>query len=208
VSTAITCAAPATPCALHGAQPDRAEPEHCDDVAGRDPRADGRVVTGRHHVACEQRDVVGQAIGHRTQRQVGVRDERHVGLRAVEVAHRLAMAERTREVAAVVVGLAAEVAQAACRMERAQDAVAGLDVRDAVADRLDDADVLVADRRAGVHRVAPVVDVQVRTADAGCGDADDRVVGGYELGLGHVVEADLLGPLECHRSHRARNLKI
>ena len=56
------------------------------------PPRDG-VVAGAHDVAGEQRDVVAHPLGHPAQRQVGVGDEHLLGLRALEFAERLAVAE-------------------------------------------------------------------------------------------------------------------
>jgi hypothetical protein len=77
----------------------------------------------------------------------------------------------------VEVAVAAEVTRAAGDLEAAEHLVADGDAGHSVADGLDRADVLVADREPGLDLHAPVEDVQVRTADAGGLDADDRIVG-------------------------------
>ena len=88
-------------------------------------------------------------------------------------------------------------------MEGAEHAVAGRDPRDGVAYRLDRADELVADREAGFDRDAAVVDVQVRAADAGGLDADDRVVGRGELGVRALLDRDATRLLEGDGEHEA-----
>ena len=81
------------------------------------------------------------------------------------------------------------------------NAVAGLDAGDLVA-RLDDgADELVADREPGLHLHAPVIDVEVRAADAAGLDRDHRVVAGLELRLRPFVDLHFVGGLEGDCSH-------
>ena len=103
VSIAITFAAPAALRRLDRAEPDRAEPEHRRRVARPDARLVDRVPAGAHHVAGEQRGVVGHALGHAAQREVRVRDQHLLGLRALERAERLAVAEDPPLVALVEV---------------------------------------------------------------------------------------------------------
>jgi hypothetical protein len=55
-------------------------------------RVDG-VKAGAHHVAREQRGVAAHALRHAPQHEVGARDERHLGLCALQRAERGAMAE-------------------------------------------------------------------------------------------------------------------
>jgi hypothetical protein len=68
---------------LHGAEPYRPEAENRDQVAGAHAGRGNRVVAGAHHVAREQRDLVGHALRHPPECQVRRRDERLVGLRAL-----------------------------------------------------------------------------------------------------------------------------
>ena len=118
-----------------------------------------------------------------------MRHEHLLGLRALERAERLAVAEDARLVALVVVAAAAEEAGAAggagssrARGRRRPRSVTASPAAITVADEL------VADHEAGLDLDAPVVDVQVRPADAGRLDAHDRVVGRAELGLGALLD--------------------
>ena len=66
---------------------------------------------------------------------------------------------------------------------------------------IDRPDELVADREAALDRDAAVVDVQVGSADAGRLHADDRVVGGAQLGVRALLDRDLAGSLEGDGMH-------
>ena len=189
---------------LDGAQADRAEAEHGHGVAGPHAGLVDRVPAGAHHVAGEQGGVVGHALGHAPQGQVGVRDEHLVGLGALERAERLAVAEHAALVALVEVAAAAEEALAAGRAVAAQHAVALGHLGHAVARRDHRAHELVAEREAGLDLHAPVVDVQVRAADAGGLHPHHRVVALEQLRLGPLLEPDLARCLECDRLHRPR----
>src|SRR6202035_1467321 len=97
----------------------------------------------------------------------------------------------------------AEETRPARRVKATEDAVAGLDaryVRPGVEHR---ADKLVADRESGLDLHAPVVDVEVRAADARRLDPDDRVAGVLECRLGPIVDPNLAGGLEGDGSHRS-----
>ena len=87
---------------LHRAQADRAEPEHRDAVARADLAVGDRVISGTHHVAGEQGDLVADAFGDPAQRQVRVGHERLLGLRSLERTERRTVAERALVVALVV----------------------------------------------------------------------------------------------------------
>ena len=115
LSMAITFAAPAALAAWTAQRPTGPEAEHGRGVAGPQPGLVDRVPAGAHHVAGEQRDVVGHALGHAPQREVRVRDEHLLGLGALERAERLAVAEHAPLVALVEVAAAAEEALAAGR---------------------------------------------------------------------------------------------
>ena len=121
--------------------------------------------------------------GTRRSVRFGVRHEHLLGLRALERAERLAVAEHAALVALVEVAAAAEEALAAGRAVAAEHAVALGHLGHAVAGRDDRAHELVPEREAGLDRHAAVVDVQVRAADAGGLDAHDGVVALEQLGL-------------------------
>ncbi len=188
---------------LDGAQPDRAEAEDGDTVAGAHAALEHGVVAGAHHVAGEQRHLVGDTFGHPAQREVGHRHERLVGLRALEVSEQLAVAEHPRAVALVVGAPQAEEARAAGGLEAAEHAIAHGDAGHVLTGGDDGADELVPDRKAGLDLHPPVVDVEIRATDAARLDADDGVIAGAQLGFGLLLDADELRALDRHGSHGA-----
>ncbi len=203
MSIAITRAAPASTAHCTAHRPDGTEAQDGDHVTRGDAAVDDRVVAGAHDVAGEQRDVVGEALRDAPQREVRERDERQLGLRALQVAEAAAVAERARVLALVEQRAPAEPARAARDLEAAEDAVADRDARDRVAGGDDLADELVADREALLDPHAPVVDVQVGPADPAGEDADDRVVRRDQLGIGLLDQLDVLGTLEGDGLHAA-----
>ena len=94
VSIANTGPAPAASATCTAHSPTGPSPSTATLSPGLDAALGDRVVAGAHHVAGEQRDVVGDALGHLAQRQVGHRHERLLGLRALQRAEQLAVAER------------------------------------------------------------------------------------------------------------------
>ena len=101
------------------------------------------------------------------------------------------------------VGLA-HAALAAAEPGPADDRVAGLPPGDAVADRGDGADPLVAVPAAG-HAPALEHHVQVAAADAAQLDRHEHVVGA-DLGHRHLLHLDLPGGLVHRGRHRLRNV--
>ena len=110
------------------------------------------------------------------------------------------MAEHPRLVALLVDPAAAEEARAARGVEGAEHAVAHVQPH-RVALRHDGADVLVADDEPGLDLDPPVVDVEVRPADAGRIDLHHRVVGCDRLGIGALLERHAAWLLEGHGEH-------
>ena len=191
---------------LDGAEADRAEPDHGGAVARADARLIDGVPAGAHHVAREQRDVVAHALRDAPQRQVRVRHEHLLGLRALKRAECLAMAEDAPVVALVEVAAAAEEAVAAGRAVAAQHPVALGHLGDRLARRHDRAHELVAEREAGLDHHAAVVDVQVRAAHAGRLDPHHGVVALEQLGLWALLDPHLAGRLEGHGLHQPGTL--
>ena len=188
---------------LDRTESDRPETEYRDRRAGDDAGLDHRVVTGPHHIAGEQRDVVGHPGRDPAQGQVGVWNEEQLCLSSLKSAERRAVAEHTAVVAFVEIAACAEEAIAAGGAVGAENAVALGHRADTLAGRDHRADVLVSDREPLLDRDPAVVDVEVGAADSARLDPDDRVAGGVELRLGDVVDPDLAGRLEGHRSHAA-----
>ena len=187
---------------LHGAEADRAQPEHGDRVAGAHPRVDDRVVAGAHHVAGEERHLVGHPLRHPPQGEVRPRHEQLLGLGALQVAEMGAVAEGAPPLAAVVVAPQAGRAGRAGGVEAAEHAVALGDALDVGSGGEHRADELVPDREAGLDRHPPVVDVQVGAADPARLDPNQRVVGRGDLRIGLLLDPDLTGGLEGDGAHR------
>ena len=91
--------------------------------------------------------------------------------------------------------------------ERADDEVADLDVLDLGADLLDDADVLVPHRLV-VGGLDAAVGPQVRPADAGRGQPDDRVGGLDDLRILALLHPDVAGRVHHYSTHRVFSLVV
>ena len=184
----------------HAAQSDGAVADDGHGVAGLHPGGDRAVVAGAEHV--------GQRQQRRHERRV--RGDRQLDQRALgqRHPHRLALAgvhAGRAPSAAVAAGdlqaRRAEVAGVVRPHERRHHQVAGSEAGDLRADLLDDADELVAHPAAllvGGHRL---VRPQVAAADARGGDADDRVGGLVQHGVGHVLDAHVAGLVHHGCSH-------
>ncbi len=134
------------------------------------------MVARAHHVAGEQGHLVTHLVRDPSQREVGVGDERQLGLGALQRAHVRSVAERPLGVALVIGAAQAEEAGAAGGVKAAQDPVSGRRARYLVAHRHDRAHELVAEREAGLDLDPPVGDVEIRAAHAAGLDPDDRRV--------------------------------
>ena len=98
--------------------------------------------------------------------------------------------------AAVVVAAQAGGAGGAGGVKAAEHAVADGDALDVGTGGEHRADELVADREARLDRHTAVVDVEVRAADPARLDAHHRVVGGDDLGIGLLLDPNLVRALE------------
>jgi hypothetical protein len=189
---------------------DRPEAEHEQAAAGADDVGVlDRLPRGRQHVGEEHEAVVGRAFGDLDRPVVGLRHAQVLRLAAGDLAVELGVAEERRAGAVLVVlrrlalrlqALVAHEAVPAGDVERDDHAVARGDVRDLRPDGLDDTHRLVAEDVAGVdERAQHLVEVQVRAAQAGGRDADDRVGGLFDRRIGNRVDAHVVGPVpgEC-----------
>ena len=184
-------------------QPDGTGAGDRDDVALLDlgPRRD--VGAGREDVSCEYRLLVRQRGIDGVEVPVGDRDAHVLGLRAVEVPDEHPVSEDPHLVAVVELAARAEPAGAADDQERADDAVARLELRDVRAGVHDLADELVAHHAARPHAGDAAVDeMQVRAADRRRRHLDDRVAGVQDLGFGIVAVPELAHVFEQDRAHR------
>ena len=130
-----------------------------------------------------------------------------LGLRALQRAQRGPVPEGARFVALVKPPAPAEEAASAGRLKASQHAVAHLHRSDVRAGGGDGANVLVADREAGLDLHPAVVDVQVGAAYASGLDLDDRVGVVQELGRGDLLHEHLAGGLEGDCAHRRPTLE-
>ena len=98
----------------------------------------------------------------------------------------------------------AEEAGAARDRKRHHHAIAALKFGHAGAVFLDHAHEFVAEHHVVQLRQEAVVDVQVRAADRGGGDAQNDVVRLLDLGIGDVIDGDFAGMMEDKCFHRGR----
>ncbi|OEI68888.1 hypothetical protein Cus16_1377 [Curtobacterium sp. ER1/6] len=192
---------------------DRAEAEHRERAALGDLGVLHGLPRGRDDVAHEEPLVVSTGVGHLDGAVVGVRHAQVLGLAAGDLAVHLRVPEE-RGTGAVLLhlgGLAlrleavlAHPAVPARDVERDDDAVADLEVRDGRADLLDDAHRLVAEDVALVDvRAEDPVQVQVGAADRRGGDPHDRVGRLLDGRVGDGLDGHLLGALPGQCAHVA-----
>ena len=166
----------------HAGEADRAVADDRDGLARLDSRADRRVVAGGHDVGEREQ---------RAQHLVGVAGAGHATSVPSASGTRTAspwppspfIGKKPPFMHAVVMPCRQCGQVPSLKANGRDDEVALRDVRDLGADVLDDADELVADRAGRERRVAAVVP-EVRAADAGEHDADDRVGRLAEAGSG------------------------
>jgi hypothetical protein len=146
---------------LDGAEPDRAEAEDGDAVAGVHAAVGDRVEAGAEDIAGEEGDLGAELVRHPPQGHVGARHQHLLSLAALQIAEVGAMAEGLAVAAALVVAAKAGCAGGASGVEAADDPVADGDPLDVLAHRGHRADELMADREPGLDRHPAVVDVEV-----------------------------------------------
>jgi hypothetical protein len=156
-------------------------------------------LAGGHHVR-ERDERAHHLLGmpgarDRDQRRAGQRHADRLALAAVAIAreHAAVHARRRHVVPAVR-------ARAIAVDVRRDDEIARGDAGHVGADVLDDADELVADRPRLERRVA-AVEPEVRPADAGDDDADDRVGGLDDRRITAITGRDRTGPVEDRCTH-------
>jgi len=69
------------------------------------------------------------------------------------------------------------------------------------ADLLDDAAIFMPHRHGGVERLNAAIGPEIRSTHASRRDADHRVCGVNDGGLGHILEADVIGPVKHGSQH-------
>jgi hypothetical protein len=178
-------------------------------------RVDRRPEAGREAAGEEAGAVEGSVLAHVRERDLGHHGVLGEGRGAHEVAHRLAVARQARgavgQIALVLLlangeaeiraRIAAVGAFAALRREERHHVVAGLDGRDAVADRLDDAGALVPQHRRRVaRRVGSGSGEEVGVADAAGNETDEHLTR-FRLGEIDLLDGEWLAkPLEHGRA--------
>ena len=180
----------------HTEQPDRAVADDGHGLARPHLGRHGTEPTGAEHVRGreQRRDEVGiRLTGCGDERAVGVRDPGVFGLRA-EGAHRFGV-----HTPGLIAG-AADLARVVRGEERTHHEVAHLDRRHPVPDLGDGADVLVAHRRV-IDVFDAAVRPQIRPADAGRGDLDDRVGRFLDGRVLAIVHPDGARGIHDHSAH-------
>jgi hypothetical protein len=181
----------------HGEQADGAVTDDHDGLAGAGLGGDGAEPAGAEHVGGgeQARDqVVGGHPGGGDERAVGQRDPRVLGLRASRGRGLTVDAGR------LVTGTA-DRAGVVGSEEAADNELPRLDGADVAADLLDDAGVLVTHRGRPVDVLDAAVGPQVRAADTGRGQADDRVGRLLDLRVRAVLDPDIAGRVQDRSSH-------
>src|SRR5215208_5033956 len=176
----------------HRAQADGPVADDGHALPRADLRGDGRVVAGPHDVRERQQgghQRVVLADRQYEERSVCLGDAHRFGLCSADVTRTEESSVDARRVKAVV----AEDTGTVRVRERHDDEVAGFHGADVGADGLDDANGLVAHADAGLAVFQLVVRPEVAAADAGAGDADQRVGRLDEAGVGDVLDADVPG---------------
>src|SRR5215216_1648116 len=176
----------------HRAQADGPVADDGHALPRADLRGDGRVVAGPHDVRERQQGGHQRVIladRQYEERSVCLGDAHRFGLCSADVTRTEESSVDARRVKAVV----AEDTGTVRVRERHDDEVAGFHGADVGADGLDDADGLVAHADAGLAVFQLVVRPEVAAADAGAGDADQRVGRLDEAGVGDVLDADVAG---------------
>ena len=215
----MTRSAPSRYALLIANRPDRPASPDRDRVARLDVAHLGAHVAGRQDVGEEEHLLVGEAVLDLERPDVGERHARELGLAAGKAAGEVRVAERARRRVAhhllgergVRIRVLAErpvvvpalPAVAAGDGERDDHPIADLELLDRSSDLDHFAHELVAEDVALLHgRDEPVVEVQVRAADRGRRDSDDRVALIEDLRIGDIPHFDVLLAHPAGRLHR------
>ncbi len=182
-------------------QPDRAVADHRHRGPGVDTGPDRAVVAGTVHVG--ERQQRRQQRGVRRDRQLHQRavGERNTDRPGLTAAHTGCVPEPA-VTAGGLQALAAEVAGVVLPRERGHDQVTGLDGGHVLAGLFDEAEELVAHRRALLGNRHAVVRVQVAAAHAGQHDPDEGVGGLLQDRVGHVDHAYVAGTEHVGGTHQ------
>ena len=179
---------------------DGALPDHGHGVAGLDVGTLRAHERGREDVGEEHRLFGGDRVGDGVQGEVGGRNRGELRLAAVEAdagAEHLETGSAEDRVAR-----AATVTVAARGDSRHEHAVADLRSAD-VGSRGDNLpDELVTEPGPARHRRVPLVVVEVGTADRGALDPDDHPVEPGSLGVGDLLDRNVMLGVEHHCSQR------
>ena len=185
------------------AQADGALGEDGDRIADLDARALGAAQPGREDVGDQQHVLVAQAVGNGREVRLRVGHEQVFRPRPVDGVAEPPASQRSA--ALRVAAVQAVEALPAWRDRADHDPLADVVFgADPLAERVDDADRLVAEHQARSHGVLALDDVHVGPADRRRGDADDGLAGpGYRLRPLDHAEPPWLEERHCsHRVHR------
>src|SRR5439155_141747 len=172
----------------HAAQANGAVADDGDGLAGADLRGDGRVVACAHHVRegeerWHQRVVLLDRKDD--ERPIRLWGAHRLGLRTVD----LVCAEEPAVDARRLQSLVAELARSVRERERHHDEITDFQGADVGADRVDDADRLVAHHAAGLAVLQRSVGPEVAAADAGAVAGTDQL----DRAAPPLAEADAFG---------------
>jgi hypothetical protein len=168
---------------------------HHDSAAGSDVCAHCGMPTGAHDIGKREDaryDVVARVFGGGEERAIGVLHADQLCLAAVVPGDTLA------------VGVGAHLADWAgvvAGEEPADNELPGVHRAHLVADRFNDADVLVADRCRFADLLDPAIAPQVRPAHARCDRANDGVRRLGDGRVGTLLEADITGAVDDRAAH-------
>ena len=192
---------------------DRTETEHGNRAAVGNPGVLHRLPRGREDIREKDKAIVRRSVGYLDMRCLSHRHAKIFSLTARDLAVQLRESEQGgpgplfTDLSCLTLAeelLVAHEAMPTRHLEGDNHAVAGLKGCNLTADLFDNSDGLVAHDVTLTHeRSQSFVEVEIRTADIGARDLDDRVRGLLDFGIRDSVNADrsLCLPGDC--SHRA-----
>jgi hypothetical protein len=181
----------------HAEQADRTIAHHGNRLARTRVRGDGAEPAGAEYVGQGQEardEIVARHVSGRHQGPVGEWHAHQLGLGALR-------ADADPLHAGALIARPADLAGVVGSEEGADHELAGFDRGDLRADLRDEADVLVTHRGWAVHLVEAPVRPQVRAADAGRGQPDDRVRRLQDLWIGTLLHPNVTRGVHHDTTH-------
>jgi hypothetical protein len=188
---------PKLPSGQHRKQPNRTIANHSNRLARSGLRSNSTEPTRTKHIRGRQKtrnQIIRRQLRGCHQRSIRQRHPQPLGLGRAH-AHAL-------DASALITRLADLAGVVGCP-KRPDDELARLDRLDLATDLLDNTDVLMPHRRRPIERPDTPVGPQVRPANAGRGQAKDRISWLYELRLWTVLHPNLPGAVHDSDTHNA-----